>query len=511
MLWQFKPAAGGGGGVTDHGALTGLADDDHTQYHNDARGDVRYNTKSEITTLLAGKANTSHTHVAANITDFNTAALAAAPAETVTTEGARINGATAKTTPVDADMIGLMDSAASNVLKKLSWLNVKATLKTYFDTLYSTVSHSILAHNGFPGGTTTFLRGDGTFAAPPGGGGGLVAITGAPATDQADWNPAGFGATVDRIVLQPTTNSFLTGLVAGAANQVVTLFNDSTFVVYIEGEGATSTAANRFKRSPTPLWLLPQESMTFRYSSTLSRWVLVAASRHVADVDPTMQLFLPNTTTTVSAVGIHSGAVTATASTIAAVATPTNEFDEYAVTQFTNSTAAGTTGFRSNVQSHARGATAGRQGYFHAGRVKFNAMGNVSGCVRAGLLSSSAVSTTLNSALLDCLLIGAEVAETTLQIVYNDNAGAASKVNLGANFPVPSATASYEYCFYCAPGSTVAQYMVRRLDTRFVAQGTLTTDLPRNTVLQGMRIEAMVGATAAANTVQMSYLLLCGI
>lgn len=34
----------GGGGVTDHGALTGLADDDHAQYHNDARGDLRYDT-----------------------------------------------------------------------------------------------------------------------------------------------------------------------------------------------------------------------------------------------------------------------------------------------------------------------------------------------------------------------------------------------------------------------------------------------------------------------------------
>lgn len=34
--------AGGGGGVTDHGFLTGLADDDHTQYHNNARGDARY-------------------------------------------------------------------------------------------------------------------------------------------------------------------------------------------------------------------------------------------------------------------------------------------------------------------------------------------------------------------------------------------------------------------------------------------------------------------------------------
>lgn len=31
-----------GTGVTDHGALTGLADDDHTQYHTDARGDARY-------------------------------------------------------------------------------------------------------------------------------------------------------------------------------------------------------------------------------------------------------------------------------------------------------------------------------------------------------------------------------------------------------------------------------------------------------------------------------------
>jgi hypothetical protein len=38
--------------------------------------------------------------------------------------------------PVDADEIPLVDSAASNVLKKLTWANVKATLKTYFDTLY---------------------------------------------------------------------------------------------------------------------------------------------------------------------------------------------------------------------------------------------------------------------------------------------------------------------------------------------------------------------------------------
>lgn len=32
----------GSAGTTDHGLLTGLADDDHTQYHNDTRGDLRY-------------------------------------------------------------------------------------------------------------------------------------------------------------------------------------------------------------------------------------------------------------------------------------------------------------------------------------------------------------------------------------------------------------------------------------------------------------------------------------
>lgn len=52
----------GGGGVTDHGALTGLADDDHTQYHNDARGDARYYTQGAVDTLLAGKSDVGHTH-----------------------------------------------------------------------------------------------------------------------------------------------------------------------------------------------------------------------------------------------------------------------------------------------------------------------------------------------------------------------------------------------------------------------------------------------------------------
>lgn len=51
-----------------------------------------------------------------------------------------INGTSEKTTPVDSDVLSLLDSAASWAMKKLSWSNIKATLKLYFDTLYMAVT-----------------------------------------------------------------------------------------------------------------------------------------------------------------------------------------------------------------------------------------------------------------------------------------------------------------------------------------------------------------------------------
>lgn len=245
-------AGTGGGGSSDHGALTGLADDDHTQYAlaDGSRGtfataaqgaladtavqpaaiatkldDLSAGTADAIVTasadgtllgraaytitslLAAAYTRASHTgtQLASTISDFASAALSAVtwstltgkpstfdpsahktshatgggdaltpadigaqPVATVLTNttasfttaqesklagietsadvtdagnvGAAIDGATAKTTPVDADTVPLIDSAASNVLKKLSWTNIKATLKTYFDTLYATAS-----------------------------------------------------------------------------------------------------------------------------------------------------------------------------------------------------------------------------------------------------------------------------------------------------------------------------------------------------------------------------------
>lgn len=61
-----------------------------------------------------------------------------------------IHSLTAKTTPVDADETILIDSAASYDNKKVTWSNIKATLKTYFDTLYATVG-SYVPYSGATG------------------------------------------------------------------------------------------------------------------------------------------------------------------------------------------------------------------------------------------------------------------------------------------------------------------------------------------------------------------------
>jgi len=57
--------------------------------------------------------------------------------------GQEIVQATDKATPVDADLVGLIDSV-SGLLVKLTWANLKATLKTYFDSVTTTLTNKTL-------------------------------------------------------------------------------------------------------------------------------------------------------------------------------------------------------------------------------------------------------------------------------------------------------------------------------------------------------------------------------
>jgi len=97
--------------------------------------DSSFNTLTDTLDVVT-QGTTNKFVTASDITNLSNLSGVNSGNETVTSAGNLINSATAKITPIDADYVGLMDSAASNILKKLSWANLKATLKTYFDTLY---------------------------------------------------------------------------------------------------------------------------------------------------------------------------------------------------------------------------------------------------------------------------------------------------------------------------------------------------------------------------------------
>ena len=136
-----QSVAGKTGTVTLVKADVGLSNVDNTS-------DANKPVSTAQAAAIAAKADASHTHGALmpaggsagqvlvkNSATQNDASWATPTAiSTVSTEGALIAGAVEKTTPVDADLVGLVDSAASNVLKKLSWSNIKTALKSLFAT-----------------------------------------------------------------------------------------------------------------------------------------------------------------------------------------------------------------------------------------------------------------------------------------------------------------------------------------------------------------------------------------
>lgn len=78
---------------------------------------------------------------------------------------------TSKTTPVDADELPIVDSEASNVLKKLTWGNLKAALAVFVgDSGTGGVKGIVPAPSSGDSAAGKFLKADGSWAVPPGSG-----------------------------------------------------------------------------------------------------------------------------------------------------------------------------------------------------------------------------------------------------------------------------------------------------------------------------------------------------
>lgn len=99
--------------LTDHNLMNSI--------QGGAAGDYQHLTSAQLTKLNGIEA-------LADVTD-------------AVNVGAAINSVAAKALPVDADVVGFLDSAASWAMKKMTFTNLKDFLKTYFDTLYNKYVH----------------------------------------------------------------------------------------------------------------------------------------------------------------------------------------------------------------------------------------------------------------------------------------------------------------------------------------------------------------------------------
>lgn len=337
----------------------------------------------------------------------------------------------------------------------------------------------------------------------------LSVITGTPSADQQDWAPTGWNdSQPNRAVIiraQPSTVSYVGGLAGGANGRIAIIQNDTTDgLVCLVNEDTGSTASNRFALRREVFWVLPGQQVRFTYDSTAARWTIATYTLDPLILDSEASLILPNTTTSVQSVGIQTSN-TATLSTTAPSGTPTNDFLARPSTQITNSTASGSSDVRGNSLNYMRGATARRQGFFFESTFRFTAASATGGGF-VGLSNSTAAITTLPGATNNTIYCGIEAAgQTTLRIGSRDGA-TNNPTDLGANYPVPNATATYNVVFLAVPTQTRVIYAVRRLDAAFRTGGAISANLPSTTTGLAPRANVAVGGTGAATTLQFTRL-----
>ena len=109
------------------------------------------------------------------------------------------------------------------------------------------------------------------------------------------------------------------------------------------------------------------------------------------------------------------------------------------------------------------------------------------------------------SAAVNIFGIGKDAADSNLQLMHNDNAGTATKVNLGANFPWSDGV-MYETWLRCSPNGSAIEYNVRRLDSFFRNSGTISTDLISSGTMVGLHAVSNSGSTAEAANIDVIQL-----
>lgn len=206
--------------------------------------------------------------------------------------------------------------------------------------------------------------------------------------------------------------------------------------------------------------------------------------------------------TTITATG--AAALTATGTATASNAATTNLYTmlkrlEYLVTTAATSAVAG---FRCAVALWTVGGTlAGRGGFNFMFRFG-PATGVATSTTRlyVGMGNGTGAPTDVEpSTITNSIGVGYDAADTNFQIMHR-GAGAVTKIDLGASFPVPTVdrTEAYELTLFSPPGTTQqCGYLFKNLTTGASTSGLITTNLPTTGTFLAPRGWMSVGGTSS--------------
>lgn len=159
--------------------------------------------------------------------------------------------------------------------------------------------------------------------------------------------------------------------------------------------------------------------------------------------------------------------------------------------------------WRGAAQQFTIGSNAADDGGFHYVCRWGPATGVATSTSRAfvGLFASVTLLTDAEpSSRLNFVGMGWDAADTNIQFMRNDGSGTATKIDLGASFPVPTTDRAevYEIAMFSPPGTTQSvTYEVTNLNTGAVATGTVNTDLPSTTTALNVYGAHSVGGTSS--------------
>lgn len=339
------------------------------------------------------------------------------------------------------------------------------------------------------GGTTNFLRADGTWAAPAGGGGGgLGDVVGpASATDNAI---ARFDLATGKLI----------------QDSLVTIDDSGN----ITTSGSVKLGSIATPAAPSGGISLYSGSVAGRH---LPRWIApvgIDTALQAALHGNSVFMFGPSSgATTPTPIGgtLTSTGTISAAQTIASAnpwqATQRKRFQSAA-------TAAAAGGLRTAYVQWFRGSAAGFGGFFFRAQFGQNLNLNGAQCFVGLCASSAALGTGAGAvaALLNMIGMGFDTTDVNTgnwQLFRNDGTGTATKVDLGSG-AARNTTHGYDLVIFCPPGAATTIFVkITNIHTGTVVLDTsYTTDIPAVDTGMAFRAECNNGAVASAQSIEVA-------